>query len=81
LKAKELTIGLWECKQAVTNLSTLNLISLRKKYEATIYADAKNADYKPIRKPILLKNMLPTNRNYLTSVPAGGYAISVIEIK
>jgi hypothetical protein len=48
---------------------------LRKKYEATIYADAKNADYKTNPQAYTIKKNV-TNKSKLSqfSVPAGGYA-------
>jgi glucan 1,4-alpha-glucosidase len=52
-----------------------------KKYEATIYADAKDAHYKTNPQAYTIKKITVTNKSKLTqfSAPGGGYAISVIE--
>lgn len=65
--------------------STLNFDFLEKgkKYEATIYADAKDAHYKtnPQAYTIKTKKVTSKSKLNLTSVPGGGYAISIKEIK
>ncbi len=65
--------------------STLNFdfLDKGKKYEATIYADAKNAHYKtnPQAYTIKTKKVTSKSKLSLTSVPGGGYAISIKEIK
>ena len=54
-----------------------------KKYVATIYADAKNAHYKtnPQAYTIKKKNMTSKSKLSQLSVPGGGYAISIKEVK
>jgi hypothetical protein len=66
-----------------TSNISFDFLEKGKKYEATIYADAKNADYKTNPQAYTIRKMNVTNKSKLSqfSVPAGGYAISVIEIK
>lgn len=54
-----------------------------KKYEATIYADAKDAHYKTNPQAYTIRKMTITNKSKLSqlSAPGGGYAISIVEIK
>lgn len=54
-----------------------------KKYEATIYADAKDAHYKTNPQAYTITKKDITNKSKLTQklAPAGGYAISIIEKK
>ena len=54
-----------------------------KKYIATVYSDAKNAHYKINPQAYTIKKGIITNKSKLTiqSAPAGGYAISLIEVK
>ncbi len=54
-----------------------------KKYEATIYADAKDADYKTNPQAYTIRKIKVNNKSKLSqfSAPGGGYAISIIEIK
>lgn len=54
-----------------------------KKYEATIYADAKDAHYKTNPQAYTIRKIKVNNKSTLSqfSAPAGGYAISIIEIK
>jgi glucan 1,4-alpha-glucosidase len=53
-----------------------------KKYIATIYADAKDADYKTNPQAYTIKKINVTNKSKLSqlSVPGGGYAISIIAV-
>lgn len=53
-----------------------------KKYKATIYADAKNADYKTNPQAYTIKTIKISSKSKLSqlSVPAGGFAISIKEI-
>ena len=52
-----------------------------KKYEATIYADAKDAHYKTNPQAYIIRKEAVNNKTKLTlfSAPGGGYAISIIE--
>ena len=54
-----------------------------KKYEATIYADAKEAHYKTNPQAYTIRKIKVNSNSKLSqfSVPGGGYAISVVEIK
>ncbi|MFC4738760.1 glycoside hydrolase family 97 protein [Flavobacterium ponti] len=65
--------------------STINLDFLEKgkKYEAIIYADAKDADYKTNPQAYKITKQKVTNKSKLkmTSAAAGGYAISIVEVK
>ncbi|MFC5681885.1 glycoside hydrolase family 97 protein [Flavobacterium sp. MAHUQ-51] len=66
---------------ARTSTISFDFLEKGKKYEATIYADAKNAHYKTNPQAYTIRKMNVTNKTKLTqlSVPAGGYAISIIE--
>ena len=48
---------------------------------ATIYADAKDANYKTNTQAYTIRKVVVTNKSKLTQVaaPGGGFAISVIE--
>lgn len=54
-----------------------------KKYTATIYADAKDADYKTNPQAYTVRKIEVTNKSKLSQLSAagGGYAISIIENK
>lgn len=54
-----------------------------KKYTATIYADAKDADYKTKPQSYTIRKIEVTNKSKLSQLSAagGGYAISIIENK
>ncbi|WP_027136688.1 glycoside hydrolase family 97 protein [Gaetbulibacter saemankumensis] len=62
---------------------TLDFLDPEKKYEATIYADAKDAHYKTNPKAYTIKTKMVTSKSKLslTSAPGGGYAISIKELK
>ena len=62
---------------------TFDFLEKGKKYEAIIYADAKEAHYKTNPQAYVIKKMVVTNKTKLNqlSVPGGGYAISIIEKK
>lgn len=61
----------------------LDFLDKGKKYEATIYEDGKDADYKTNPLSYNIRKMKVTNKTKLTlhAVMAGGYAISIKEIK
>jgi len=65
--------------------STINFTFLEKgkKYTATIYADAKDANYKTNPQAYTILKIEITNKSKLSqlSAPGGGYAISIIENK
>ncbi|MFV9549978.1 glycoside hydrolase family 97 protein [Algibacter sp. PT7-4] len=70
-------------KQARISNIKLDFLEKRKKYKATIYADATDADYKtnPQAYTITTKTVTYKTKLSLRSVTAGGYAISLHEIK
>lgn len=58
----------------------LGFLDEGKNYEATIYADAADAHYKTNPQAYTIKKMTVNNKTKidLTSVPGGGYAVSII---
>ena len=66
----------------VSNI-TFDFLEKGKKYEATIYADAKDAHYKTNPQAYNIRKIKVNSKSKLSqfSAPGGGYAISVIEIK
>lgn len=66
----------------VSNI-TFDFLEKGKKYEATIYADAKDAHYKTNPQAYNVRKIKVNSKSKLSqfSAPGGGYAISVIEIK
>ncbi|UAB83888.1 glycoside hydrolase family 97 protein [Zunongwangia sp. SCSIO 43204] len=64
-----------------TSKIKLDFLEDGKKYEATIYADAKDAHYKtnPQAYKITKKTVTSKSTLKLTSAPGGGYAISIFE--
>lgn len=64
----------------VSNIS-FNFLEAGKKYIATIYADAKDADYKTNPQAYTIRKVIVTNQSKLSqlSAPGGGYAISITE--
>lgn len=60
---------------------SLDFLEEGKKYEAIIYADAKDAHYKTNPQAYKITKQTVTNRSKLTltSAPGGGFAISIIE--
>ena len=59
----------------------LDFLEPGKKYEATIYADAKDAHYKTNPQAYVISKKTITSKSKLTQklAPAGGYAISIVE--
>jgi hypothetical protein len=66
-----------------TSTIKFDFLEKGKKYEATIYADAKDAHYKTNPQAYTIRKMTITNKSKLSqlSAPGGGYAISIVEIK
>ena len=58
----------------------LNFLDKGKKYEATIYQDAKNADYKTNPQAYVITKKVVTSKSVLklNSVAGGGFAISIM---
>ena len=68
-------------QEAHTSNLNLNFLDPGKKYIATVYADAKNADYKTNPQAYIIKKGVVTSKSVLklVSVAGGGYAISIVE--
>ena len=66
-----------------TSKLTLDFLDKDKKYIATIYADGEDADYKTNPQSYTIKKGIVTSKTKLTlkAVEAGGYAISIFEVK
>lgn len=66
-----------------TSTITLDFLEKGKKYEATIYADAADADYKTNPQAYKISKQKVTNKTnlQLKTVAGGGYAISIVEVK
>ena len=59
----------------------LGFLDPNKKYNATIYADAKDAHYESNPQAYTIKKMIVTNKTELSlhAAPGGGFAISILE--
>lgn len=68
---------------ARTSKIKFDFLEKGKKYEATIYADAKEANFKTNPQAYTIRKIKVTNQSKLEqfSVPGGGYAVSIIEIR
>ena len=68
-------------QQSHTSSLKLNFLDPAKKYIATVYADARNANYETNPQAYVIKKGIVTAKSALklTAVPGGGYAISIIE--
>lgn len=66
-----------------TSNITLDFLEKGKKYTATIYADAKDANYKTNPQAYTIRKITVTSKSKLSqfSASGGGYAISIIENK
>ena len=66
-----------------TSKLTLDFLDKDKKYIATIYADGEDTDYKTNPQSYTIKKGIVTSKTKLTlkAVEAGGYAISIFEVK
>jgi hypothetical protein len=69
--------------KARTSTINFNFLEKGKKYEATIYADAENADYKTNPQAYKISKQKVTNNTklQLKTAAGGGFAISIVEIK
>lgn len=65
-----------------TSKISFDFLDAGKQYIATIYADAKDADYLKNPQAYTIKKVLVTNKSKLTqlSVPGGGYAVSIFPV-
>ena len=70
-------------EKGFTSKISFDFLDPDKQYVATIYADAKDAHYKTNPQAYTIRKVVVTNKSKLVqqSVPAGGYAISIIPIK
>jgi len=68
---------------ARTSTITLDFLEKGKKYEATIYADASDANYKtnPQAYKISKQKVSHKTKLNLKTAAGGGYAISIVEVK
>lgn len=68
---------------ARTTTISLDFLEKGKKYEATIYADAADAHYKTNPQVYKINKQIVTHKSKLkmTTVPGGGYGISIVEVK
>jgi hypothetical protein len=68
-------------EQAHTSNLKFNFLEPGKKYIATVYADALDADYKTNSQAYVIRKGIVTSKSAvnLTAVPGGGYAISIVE--
>jgi hypothetical protein len=68
-------------QQPHTSALKFNFLAQGKKYVATVYADARTADYKTNPQAYVIQRGLVDAKTALTltSVAGGGYAISLIE--
>jgi hypothetical protein len=66
---------------ARTSSVIFDFLDASKKYVATIYADAKGADYKTNPQAYTIRKVIVNNKSKLSQLcaPGGGYAISIIE--
>ena len=74
-------VGCVTGEQAHTSNLKLNFLDPGKQYIATVYADAKDADYKTNLHAYVIKRGVVTSKSALNvlAVAGGGYAISIIE--
>lgn len=65
-----------------TSNISFEFLDPNQEYVATIYADAKNADYKTNPQAYTIRKAIVTNKSKLTqkSVAGGGYAISLYPV-
>ena len=68
-------------QQAHTSVLKLNFLTAGKKYVATVYTDAHDADYKTNPQAYVISRGLVDTKTALTltSVAGGGFAISIVE--
>ena len=76
-------VGCTSGEKGHTSTLSLNFLDKGRKYKATIYADAKNADYRknPQAYIISKKTVTATSVLKLKAAPGGGYAISIMPEK
>ena len=69
--------------QPFTSKISFNFLDPGKQYIATIYSDAKDADYLKNPQAYNIRKVIVTSKSKLEqlTVPGGGYAISIIPVK
>lgn len=69
--------------QPFTSKISFDFLDASKKYIATIYSDAKDADYLKNPQAYNIRKVIVTSKSKLEqlTVPGGGYAISIIPVK
>lgn len=74
-------VGCTSSEHGHTSTLKLNFLDKDKKYIATVYADAKDANYKTNPQAYVIKKGIVTSKSLLklTAAPGGGYAISLKE--
>lgn len=74
-------VGCTSSEHGHTSMLKLNFLDKDKKYIATVYADAKDANYKTNPQAYVIKKGIVTSKSLLklTAAPGGGYAISLKE--
>ena len=74
-------VGCTASEHGHTSTLKLNFLDSGKKYVATVYADAKNANYLTNPQSYIIKKGVVTAKSVLklTAASGGGYAISIIE--
>lgn len=65
-----------------TSKISFDFLDMNREYIATIYADAKDADYKTNPQAYNIRKVIVTNKSKLSqlSVSGGGYAISIVPV-
>ena len=73
-------VGCVSGEQAHTSALKLDFLDVDRKYVATVYADAKTADYKTNPQAYVISRGIVTAKTALrlTAVAGGGYAISIV---
>lgn len=76
-------VGRTNDEEARTSNISFDFLDADKKYVATIYADAKDADYKTNPQAYVITKHIVTSKSDLKQycAPGGGYAISIFEAK
>ena len=76
-------IGNVNGEKSRTSSITLDFLKKGKNYQATIYADAKEAHYKTNPQAYIIRKIKVDSKSKLAqyTAPGGGYAISIIELK
>ena len=76
-------VGRTNDEEARTSNIKFDFLTPGKKYVATIYSDAKDANYETNPQAYSIKKYVVTSKSKLSQycAPGGGYAISIVEAK